>query len=54
MADLDLAAIGNGSIASLIIPHGRHGWFCFPCLDAGRILAARHLSRSWEEVLWHA
>jgi hypothetical protein len=54
MADLDLAAIGNGPVASLIIPHGRHGWFRFPCLDAELILAAMCLSRSRKEVLWHA
>lgn len=34
MSNLDLAVIGNCTVASLISREGRHVWFCFPRLDA--------------------
>jgi len=34
MSDLDLAVIGNCTVASLLNREGRHVWFCFPRLDA--------------------
>jgi len=40
MAGLDLAVIGNGTVASLISPEGRHVWFCFPRLDADPLFCA--------------
>ncbi|HTC09810.1 MAG TPA: glycoside hydrolase family 15 protein [Acetobacteraceae bacterium] len=40
MAGLDLAVIGNCTVASLISPLGRHGWFCFPRLDADPVFNA--------------
>ncbi len=40
MAGLDLSVIGNGTIASLIAPDGRHVWFCFPRLDADPVFHA--------------
>jgi GH15 family glucan-1,4-alpha-glucosidase len=33
MSNLNLAAVGNCAIASLITPMARHAWFCFPQLD---------------------
>ena len=40
MSTLDLAAIGNCAIASLIDRNGRHLWFCFPRLDADPVFSA--------------
>lgn len=40
MSTLDLAAIGNCAIASLIDRNGRHVWFCFPRLDADPLFCA--------------
>ncbi len=40
MADLDLAAVGNCSVAALISPLGRIVWFCFPRLDADPVFCA--------------
>lgn len=37
---LHLAAIGNGTVASLITPTGRHVWFCFPRLDGDPVFNA--------------
>ncbi|MCB5946017.1 glycoside hydrolase family 15 protein [Acidocella sp. KAb 2-4] len=37
MPDLDLAVIGNGSIASLIDRDGAHQWCCWPRLDGDPI-----------------
>src|SRR3954447_378232 len=33
MSRMDMAAIGNCTVASLIDDHARHVWFCFPRLD---------------------
>jgi GH15 family glucan-1,4-alpha-glucosidase len=40
MQTLDLAAIGNCAIASLIDRGGRHVWFCFPRLDGDPVFSA--------------
>lgn len=40
MASLDLAAIGNCTIASLITPAGSHVWHCFPRLDGDPVFNA--------------
>ncbi len=40
MATLDLAAIGNCAIASLIDRNARHVWFCFPRLDGDPVFSA--------------
>lgn len=40
MTTLDLAAIGNCSIASLLNGSGRHVWFCFPRLDGDPVFSA--------------
>lgn len=41
MPTLDLAAIGNCSVASLIAPAGaRHLWFCYPRLDGDPVFSA--------------
>jgi GH15 family glucan-1,4-alpha-glucosidase len=40
MTGLDLAAIGNCTVASVISPTGRHVWFCFPRLDADPLFNA--------------
>ena len=40
MASLDLAAIGNCTIASLITPTGSHVWHCFPRLDGDPVFNA--------------
>ncbi len=40
MTTLDLAAIGNCAIASLIDRNARHLWFCFPRLDADPVFSA--------------
>src|SRR5690349_5053062 len=40
MASLDLAAIGNCTIASLITPTGSHVWHCFPRLDGDPVFSA--------------
>ncbi len=40
MASLDLAAIGNCTVASLITPTGRHVWHCFPRLDGDPVFNA--------------
>ena len=40
MQTLDLAAIGNCAIASLIDRSGRHVWFCFPRLDGDPVFSA--------------
>lgn len=40
MADLDLAVIGNCTVASIISPVGRHVWYCFPRLDADPVFNA--------------
>ncbi|HEY0145666.1 MAG TPA: glycoside hydrolase family 15 protein [Methylovirgula sp.] len=40
MATLDLAAIGNCAIASLIDRDARHVWFCFPRLDGDPVFSA--------------
>ncbi|MBL9096710.1 MAG: glycoside hydrolase family 15 protein [Alphaproteobacteria bacterium] len=40
MATLDLAAIGNCAIASLITKTGRHVWFCLPRFDGDPVFAA--------------
>jgi GH15 family glucan-1,4-alpha-glucosidase len=37
---LDLAVIGNGTIAALIDPRGRVGWMCWPTLDADPVFCA--------------
>jgi GH15 family glucan-1,4-alpha-glucosidase len=37
---LDLAVIGNCTVASVITPVGRHVWFCFPRLDADPVFHA--------------
>jgi GH15 family glucan-1,4-alpha-glucosidase len=40
MSTLDLAAIGNCAVASLVDRQGRHLWFCFPRLDADPVFSA--------------
>jgi hypothetical protein len=40
MATLDLAAIGNCAIASLVDRNARHVWFCFPRLDGDPLFNA--------------
>lgn len=40
MQSLDLAAIGNCAVASLIDHNGRHVWFCFPRLDGDPVFSA--------------
>ncbi|MDR3408138.1 MAG: glycoside hydrolase family 15 protein [Methylovirgula sp.] len=40
MQTLELAAIGNCAIASLIDRGGRHVWFCFPRLDGDPVFSA--------------
>lgn len=40
MQSLDLAAIGNCAIASLITKTGRHVWFCYPKLDGDPVFNA--------------
>ena len=40
MATLDLAAIGNCAIASLVDRNARHVWFCFPRLDGDPVFSA--------------
>jgi GH15 family glucan-1,4-alpha-glucosidase len=40
MTGLDLAVIGNCTVASVISPSGRHVWFCFPRLDADPVFNA--------------
>lgn len=40
MTNLDLAAIGNCTISSLITPKGRHVWHCFPRLDGDPVFNA--------------
>ncbi len=40
MSPLDLAVIGNCSIASIVNPVGRHVWFCFPRLDGDPLFSA--------------
>jgi GH15 family glucan-1,4-alpha-glucosidase len=40
MSTLDLAAIGNCAVASLIDRNGRHLWYCFPRLDADPVFSA--------------
>jgi GH15 family glucan-1,4-alpha-glucosidase len=40
MASLNLAAIGNCSIASLITPGGSHVWHCYPRLDGDPVFNA--------------
>ncbi len=40
MAGLDLAVIGNCTVASGIAPTGRHVWFCFPRLHADPVFNA--------------
>lgn len=40
MPQLDLAPIGNCSVASLIDSQGRHVWFCFPRLDGDPVFNA--------------
>ncbi len=40
MTGLDLAVIGNCTVASVIAPAGRHVWFCFPRLDADPVFNA--------------
>jgi GH15 family glucan-1,4-alpha-glucosidase len=40
MTGLDLAVIGNCTVASVISPAGRHMWFCFPRLDADPVFNA--------------
>jgi GH15 family glucan-1,4-alpha-glucosidase len=40
MQTLDLAAIGNCAVASLIDRNGRHVWFCFPRLDSDPVFSA--------------
>ncbi len=38
--DLNLAAIGNGAIASLIDRQGTHVWCCWPRLDGDPVFHA--------------
>jgi GH15 family glucan-1,4-alpha-glucosidase len=40
MNALDLAVIGNCTVASVINPTGRHQWFCFPRLDGDPVFCA--------------
>jgi hypothetical protein len=40
MTGLDLAVIGNGTVASVIASAGRHVWFCFPRLAADPVFNA--------------
>jgi len=40
MKGLDLAVIGNCTVASVISPAGRHVWFCYPRLDADPVFNA--------------
>jgi len=40
MTGLDLAVIGNCTVASVISPSGRHVWFCFSRLDANPVFNA--------------
>jgi len=47
---LDLAVIGNCTVASVISPHGRHVCFCFPRLAAGLLLAGPGLAGVTEPV----
>jgi GH15 family glucan-1,4-alpha-glucosidase len=55
MSDLDLAAIGNCTVASLISRDGRHVWFCFPRLDADplfhSLLGGRTPDRGFMDVV---
>lgn len=40
MTTLDLAAIGNCAVASLLTRTARHVWFCFPRLDGDPVFSA--------------
>lgn len=40
MTTLDLAAVGNCAVASLIDGSARHVWFCFPRIDADPVFSA--------------
>jgi hypothetical protein len=40
MTGLDLAVIGNCTVASVISPVGRHVWFCFRKFDADPLFDA--------------
>jgi GH15 family glucan-1,4-alpha-glucosidase len=40
MNGLDLAVIGNCTVASIISPAGRHVWFCSPRLDGDPVFSA--------------
>ena len=40
MTTLDLAVIGNCTVASLIDRNARHNWFCFPRLDGDPVFCA--------------
>lgn len=40
MQGLNLAVIGNCSVASLVEAGGRHNWFCFPRLDGDPVFCA--------------
>lgn len=40
MKQMDLAVIGNCSVASIVNPVGRHVWFCFPRLDSDPVFNA--------------
>jgi len=40
MKSLDLAVVGNCTVASLVDPRGRHVWFCYPRLDGDPVFSA--------------
>ncbi|HUZ62260.1 MAG TPA: glycoside hydrolase family 15 protein [Acetobacteraceae bacterium] len=55
MAPLDMAVIGNCTVAALITPLARHVWFCFPRLDAdplfNALLGGREPQRGFMDVV---
>ena len=46
MGTLNLAAIGNGTIAALIDPKGRIAWCCWPRIDGDPVFSAIALDHS--------
>jgi GH15 family glucan-1,4-alpha-glucosidase len=57
MTTLDLAAIGNCAVASLLTQTARHVWFCFPRLDGDPVFSALvngdNPARGFHDVVLH-
>lgn len=55
MTSLDLAAVGNCAIASLLTREAKHVWFCFPRLDGDPVFSAlvngREPERGFHDVV---